>query len=370
MHNTLWIVALAVLGAGILAIELGISPAITEILAGVVVGSVLDFQPGQYLESLASLGILTLMYVAGLEIDLDLMRNRFRESVTIGFSSFALPFTSVTIIARYALHFTSMQSLLIGIALSTTSIAIVFPYLRMQGPLSETSKGILAAAMVADLTSMLMLSILFTEISKNAVILVGLIIVLTLLIPKMGKRIFSHFHGNAVEFEFRIILFIIIGLAIASEEAGVEAALVAFLLGMITSGVVVGHSDLQEKFQAMVFGFLAPIFFFWVGLTVSFSEIASNIGMISILFVLCYSTKFIGTYFPSRKFYPKIALEIGFLFNNRLSLGLVAALYGRESGLLSDKVYASLVGCILMTTFISTALLKRKKHGRWTKKKK
>ncbi|MFH1835622.1 MAG: cation:proton antiporter [Methanobacteriota archaeon] len=110
MHNTLWIAALAVLGAGILAIELGISSAITEILAGVVVGSVLDFQPGQYLESLASLGILTLMYVAGLEIDLDLMRSRFRESVSIGFSSFTLPFISVAIIARYALHFTSMHN--------------------------------------------------------------------------------------------------------------------------------------------------------------------------------------------------------------------------------------------------------------------
>ena len=361
MVNSLWIAAFSVLGAGVLALELGISSAITELVAGLAVASFTDFQPDSYIEALGSLGLLTLMYIAGLEIDFDLVRSKLKSSLTIGLSSFLTSFIAVLVFTRYALGLTSEQSLLLGVALSTTSIAIVYPQLLLKGPLGEQRKGLLASAMITDLASMLALSFFFSNLTTVTLVLVVLLAALTYAVPKLGAKIFSRFKGNAVEFEFKIVLFIIISLAIVSEEAGIEAALVAFLAGMITSEVVVGHEDLQKKLGSIVLGFLAPIFFFWVGTTVNIWGILDNLVLLCVLLVICYSSKYVGTYIPCKKYFPKYAGMMGLLFNARLSLGLVAAIHGKESGILDESLYSAVVGCIILSSIVSSILLPKKR---------
>lgn len=363
MANNIWITALAVLSAGILALSLGVSSSIIELLAGVTIGSFFNITPNEYIETLGRLGILTLMYVAGLEIDFDLMKERFRESMTIGLSAFFLPFIAVLFCAKFVLGLNAPQSILIGIALSTTSIAIVYPHLLLSGPLTGKKRGMLAAAMVTDLVSMVALTVVFSTLNILTIFLVAGLVILTLFVPRLGSRLFSKFKGNPVEFEFKVILFIIISLAITSEHAGVEAPLVAFLTGMITSGLVVGHADLQKKLNGIVFGFLAPVFFFWVGLTIEFAKIIGSIKPLILLFTVCYTAKYLGTYVSSKRFFPEDAAKMGYLFNARLSLGLVAAIYGLENGVLNDYYYTAVVGCIILASIISAVMIRVKTNG-------
>lgn len=361
MVNTLWVVALSVLGAGVIAIELGVSSAITELLAGILVKNVLDFRPDSFITVIGNLGLLTLMYVAGLEIDFDQIERRSRESITIGLSSFAAPFILVSLFAYYQMGLNGHQSMLLGVALSTTSMAIVYPQLLANGVLTEKTRGILSAAMVTDLASMLVFSLLFTRFTLAIFLPVIGLIVLTYFVPFIGRRVFARFEGNPVEFEFRVILFLIVSLGIVSEHAGVEAALVAFVAGMVTSELVVNHADLQNKLQSLVFGFLAPIFFLWVGLTVDLHSLSSNMHSVMLLFTLCYAAKYVGTYLPSKRFFPDDARRMGFLFNARLSLGLVAALFGLNEGILSTELYGIVVGCIIVSSIVSSILLRSKK---------
>jgi len=352
--------ALFIVLSGAISIELGVSAAIVELLAGILAGPLLGVTHMPELDVLATLGIISLMYVAGLEIDFDLLRRNIKSSSSIGFSSFAVPFVLVSFVCFYLLGFTTEQTLLIGIALSTTSVAIVYPILYADG-IDELEKKILASAMVADLFSMIVLSLIFSKISWLTVILVIALFLFSLAVPYFGKRIFSHFKGNVIEIEFKLILFIIVGLTIASENAGLESAIVAFLAGMITSEVVANHEDLDKKLRFIVFGLFAPIFFFTVGLTIDVTSVFENVGLLLVLLVTCMVGKFVGTYVPAKRFLPGKAKYMGYLFNSRLSLGIVASTFGFQAGIIDQSVYAPLIGTIVLASIVTSVFLRMKK---------
>jgi len=351
--------AVFIVVAGFASIELGVSAAVLELVGGVIAHNVFGVGHMVDLDTFSMLGIIWLMYVAGLEIDFDLMEENIKSSLLIGFMSFFVPFGLVAVVCHGLLGFTLPQTILAGIALSTTSVAIVYPALLAEGRMNPTAKKILAAAMVTDLFSMMALSLYFSSLTWITIVLVAALFVLSWLAPNLGKKIFRHYKGNAVELEFRLIMVVMLGLAIAGESAGIEAALIAFLLGMITSELVVGHADLYDKFKFIVFGLFAPIFFFTVGLSIEFSQVMNNKWLLLVFLAVCYVGKFVGTYLPARIYFPKRARQMGFLFNSRLSLGIIAATFGHETGLFNQAIYSPLIGTIILAAIVS-ALLARK----------
>ncbi len=341
--------------AGFAAIELGIASAILEIIAGIVASNFLGFGDAETINILADFGILALMYFAGLEIDFDVMKKNMKSSFAVGSASFFAPFLTIYFIAIYFLGFSLEQALLTGIALSTTSIAIVYPLLlKSRDRLDDTGKKILSAAMVVDLLSMIALSVLFTDVTVITIGFIAAFFVFSYFAPHLGRRIFSHYRGNAVEFEFKIILFLILGIGIAGEAVGVEAVLFAFILGMATSSIVVEHARLWQKLRGITFGFLAPIFFFKAGTVISIAAIFENFGMILLLFVVCFLSKFIGTYIFSKKYMSQHAAYIALIFNSRLSFGIVAATIGHELGILTEGMYASIISVVILSSIFAS----------------
>ena len=281
------IVSIFIVLGGITAMEIGIITAIAELIAGMIARVILDynlisFQTPDIINVLADIGMLTLMYVAGLEIDLDMLSKKLKKSVIMGFSSFIFPFTAIFLFAIYMvpsfIPLSIEEALLSAIIISSTSISIIYPILikRSHGQLGEEEKLVLCMAMVGELITICAWSIFFLEVSLQLIAFIIFLSIFTIMFPYFGKKIFSRFKGNASEFEFKVILLLLLVIAVMSEEAGAEAAIIAFLMGMVTSEVIIEHKNLLVKLRGIVFGFFAPIFFFKVGLDIDFIHIVSE----------------------------------------------------------------------------------------------
>ena len=345
--------------AGLIAIKVNIASAIFEIIAGLIAVDFFNFSDTEVITVLADFGILALMFFAGLEIDFDVLRKNAKSSLSIGCASFFTPFLIVCFTVICFLDFSFEQALLAGIALSTTSIAIVYPLLLgSKEHLSDMGRKILSAAMVVDILGMVALSVLFSKITIFTVIAFIGVVIFSYLVPYLGERMFRDFKGNAVEFEFKIILFLILGIGIVGEAMGIEAVIFAFILGMLVSGLIVNHIKLWDKLRGITFGFLAPIFFFRAGTGIDFGALCENIWILLLLCAICFSSKFIGTYIYAKKYIPEQASYIATIFNSRLSLGIVAATVGYELGLFNEGIYAAIVGAVVLSSLFAVILVR------------
>jgi Kef-type K+ transport system membrane component KefB len=357
--NEIFIAIGLIIFAGLVAIKLNITSAIFEILAGCIAANFFNFNDVEVINVLADFGILALMFFAGLEIDFDVLKKNVKSSLVIGSASFLSPFLAVFFITIYFLSFSFEQALLTGIALSTTSIAIVYPMLlKSKERLDDTGKKILSAAMVVDLLSMIALSLLFSDLTILTIGFILAFIIFSYFVPYLGNKLFAHYKGNAVEFEFKIILFLILGIGIAGEAIGIETVLLAFILGIITSGVIVGHIRLWDKLKGITFGFLAPIFFFKIGTVINLAALYENVTLIVLFVIICFTSKYVGTYITTKKYIPTQATYIATIFNSRLSLGIVAATVGYELEIFHEGIYASIIGSVILSSVIASMLTK------------
>ena len=361
MGNIFTVISL-ILVAGLVAIELGITTAILELIVGIIAGNYLNFRSFETLNVLADFGLLALMYLAGLEIDTDILRKHIKSSTIVGVSSFTIPFVALYILAYYILSYTHMQSALIATTLSATSVAIVYTVLTSDGKLNEKEKHILSSAMVIDVLGILAMTILLSSITTKTLIFFTVFIAFSLLVPQAGRKIFKYYKGNAAELEFKIILFIILGIGIASELAGIDAVLIAFMAGVVTSAFVVKHVQLWDKLKSITFGFMAPIFFFVVGTTVSVDAIKNNIILILLFFTTAFIIKYISTKSLAEKYMPDNPKFIGVLFNAPLSIGIVVTTLSFELGHFNQELYSIMISTVILSSIVATTLVKKPKY--------
>ena len=369
------IISTCVVLSGVVAMEIGITTAIAELLAGILVQlmlhhDLLSFETPGMIEVLANIGVLTLMYVAGLEIDLDLLRTKFRKSIILGTSSFIFPFTAILLLATYVVSplffpLDSQQALLIAIIISSTSIAVIYPILKKRsgGVLGEEEQLILGAAMIGELLTISVWTIYFSTMSEILIAFIIFLAFFTLLFPYFGRRIFSRFKGNVSEFEFKSILLLILVIAVFSEKAGIEAAIIAFLVGIVTSELVIEHEKLYDKLNGLVFGFLAPIFFFNVGLNINVMYLVQDpwaLLLMVLLVLVGFATTYEGVYFATRFVTPHISGYVAKLFNSNLTIGVVISLFGYKAGILPPELFCVTVGAVLLMTLISSFMVRQR----------
>jgi len=170
------VVPLLIVVSGFICLEFFIPIAIGELIAGIIGGLVLDLKKTPWLEFLSQLGLISLMFLAGFEIDLrTLYRNRYK-SIVVGVVSFFIPFLLIYILC-FLFKMAFLPSVLMGISLSTTSLAIVFPILREKNLLEkESGQLLLASAMVVDIISMVMLSLVFYRVSIKSILVLVILI--------------------------------------------------------------------------------------------------------------------------------------------------------------------------------------------------
>lgn len=368
------IVSIAVVLSGVVAMEIGIITSVAELIAGMLVQlliehNILSFKTPEMIGVLANIGMLTLMYVAGLEIDLDLLRTKFGKSIIMGTSSFFFPFTAILLLATHVvplfLPVNSEQALLSAIIISSTSIAMIYPVLKKRGggDLGEQERLILGAAMIGELLTISVWTVFFSELSWMLIAFIIFLLIFTFLFPYFGRKIFSRFKGNVSEFEFKLILLLILVIAVFSEKAGIEAAIIAFLAGIVTSEIVVEHGRLYDKLSGIVFGFFAPIFFFNVGLNINVTYLVYDpwaLLLLVLLVLVGFVATYSGVYSAARFVAPDISGYVAKLFNSNLTIGVVISIFGYESGILTQGLFCVMVGAVLLMTLISSFMVRQR----------
>ena len=356
------IVSALIIGAGIISLEIGFPSAILEIVAGVFASNFLKLGELKWMEFLANLGLLGLMFFAGLETEPELLRKHLAKSIFIGFSSYFFPLVSVFYVSHYILNYSFQASLLIGIALSTTSLALVYPLLKEKKMLSlPAGQILLSGAMVVDIASMLTLGFLFGGLNIYNMILGVAIILLIVKLPKWGELLFERYVDNQIEFRTRFILVVLVALGFLSETVNVNEAVLAFSAGMIFAEFFRKDLDTERKIRAIIFGFLAPFFFFKAGYTVSLKALSFKILIIAIVLgTVAFLSKYAGTVYATANIFKGTVYKLaGLFFNLRLTFGIVASLFGLQAGIIDEDTYLSLLLIIVSTSIISSVISNR-----------
>src|SRR5436190_7579982 len=223
---TIWM-ALA-LSASLISIWAGISVALVEILVGVIAGNFLGLHATtDWINFLALLGSGVLTFLAGTEIDPRSLKANLRASGLIGVLSFGVPFLSVWLFAQFILGWPLHQAQIAGIALSTTSVAVVYAVM-IEGGYNETSMGktILAACFITDLGTVLALGVLFANFNIWLLVFVVVLLIVLWFMPKWTQFIITRLGATRVsEPEVKFIFFILFFLGGLATTVKSEAVL-------------------------------------------------------------------------------------------------------------------------------------------------
>ena len=349
---SLSVVSLLLASSALIAEPLAVTPAVIEIVLGVLAGSS-GIPRAASVELLGLIGSVFIMYMAGLEIDPSLLRRLLVPSMIAGVISFLAP----AVAAYFALTiigYSRIEAMLAAIGTATTSVAVVYAIIRRKAmsrrPLGQT---ILATAMIADVASILAFVLVEAGITLIVVIyFIGLAVAVWIL-----SRFLEWVSGGEHEVELRLILSFLIAAALVSEYVGVHAILFAFLLGITTRGTITKNRLLEDKLGALTFGLLAPRFFIDAGLHATPEHPLLYAELAGLLLLVTFPTKIMATHFSLRLLTKRrIRLRISTVFGARLTVSTVIAFTGEATGVLSHDLAGAVIMSALIATIVSAIL--------------
>ena len=368
MLNNIWFVAAIWMGlafiASLISIRLGISVALVEIFVGVVAGNFLGIhQTTQWIDFLAMLGSGVLTFLAGAEIDPQSLRANLKISMTIGTLSFAIPFVCIWMFAQYVLGWELHQAQIAGIALSTTSVAVIYAVMIERG-LSNTSLGkvLLAACFITDFGTVLALGVLFADFNFVLLIFVVVLAIVLWFMPRWTKYLIGKLGTKRVsEPEVKFILLVLFFMGGLATTAKSEAVLPAYLIGLVVAGVFLTDKTLVNRMRTIAFTIFTPFYFIKAGLYVSLKAVGVSIGVISILLLLKVLFKTVGVWPSSRlfKMNKRMSNYTTLLMSTGLTFGTISALYGLNNHIIDQGQYTILVTVVILSAVIPTLIAQR-----------
>lgn len=354
------LLAATVLAASMISVEVGFSVALIELGAGFVVGNAFSLSVPGWLAFLGSFAGVVLTFLAGAEVDVPQFRKEWRASLSIGLVSFGAPFVVVGPLAYFALGWNHRQAEIAGIALSTTSLAVVYAVLVETG-LNQAivGKRIMSATFVTDLGTVIALTILFIKptlwIIPFAVVSVALIVGL----PRLAVPFFARYGNRVIEPEIKLVFASLFLLMWLGGRANSQAVLPAFILGLVMSQHYVQHRTEQQRMRVVAFAFLTPFFFLKGGMSVSAHAIWGNLGILALLFLWKMVPKFVGVYPLARRFCSPHATFTTLLMSTGLTFGTISSLYGLNAGIINRTQFSLLVGVVVLSAIVPTAIAQR-----------
>src|SRR5947209_5436361 len=223
-------------------------------------------------------GVLT--FLAGAEIDPVSLRANLRASMTIGVLSFGLPFVGVWMFAQFVLGWPLPQAQIAGIALSTTSVAVVYAVM-IEGGFSNTALGkmILAACFITDFGTVLALGTLFANYNLWLLLFVIVTLIALWFMPRWTQAIITRLGATQVsEPEVKFIFFVLFFLGGLATTAKSEAVLPAYLLGLVVAGVFLRDKTLVHRMRSIAFAVFTPFYFIKGGFFVASPGPGSRLG--------------------------------------------------------------------------------------------
>jgi len=361
----MWI-GLAVVSA-IVAYHLRISIALVEICVGIIAAGIANHFWGpdslggnlEWLRFLASIGAVLLTFLAGAELDPRVIRSKWKEVSVVGFIGFLAPFLGCAALARFCLHWDPRASLLAGVALSTTSMAVVYAVMLETGfNKTEFGKGILGACFVNDLGTVLVLGFLFAPFTYKSIIFVVVSAIVLTLFPFLTSLLTRIYGNRTAAIRAKWVVFVLLGLGTLAFWSGSEAVLPAYIAGIMLAEFATKEEHWVRRLRTLTVGFLTPFYFLRAGSLVSLPALFSAPIVFLLLLAGKVFSKIFGLY-PiicrfrkdnSERWYYTLMMSTG------LTFGTISALYGLSHGIVTKEQYSFLVATVIASAVVPTMI--------------
>jgi Kef-type K+ transport system membrane component KefB len=349
-----------ILVASTISVEVGLSVALIELLAGVIVGNAFHLDVPNWLAFLGSFAGIVLTFQAGAEVDVPQFRREWKASLSIGLVSFFAPFAVVGTVCYYALDWNRRQAEIGGLALSTTSLAVVYAVLVETGLNRElVGKRLMSATFVTDIATVAGLTVLFLKPTLWVIPFVLVSVALIAGLPVASPWFFGRYGDRVIEPEIKLVFASLFLLMWLGGRANSQAALPAFILGLVMSSHYVKHRKEQERMRVVAFAFLTPFFFLKGGMSVSAGALWANLGILALLFVAKMVPKFGGVYPLARRYTAPHATFTTLLMSTGLTFGTITSLYGLNAGIIDRTQFSLLIAVVVLSAIVPTAIAQR-----------
>jgi Kef-type K+ transport system membrane component KefB len=354
------VLAGAVLLASTVSVELGISVALIELLLGVILGNALSLDVPSWLSFVGSFAGIVLTFLAGAEVDVPQFRREWRASSSIGLVSFAAPFVVAGLLCYYGLGWTRRAAEIGGLALSTTSLAVVYAVLVETGLNRDlVGKRLMSATFVTDIATVAGLTILFLKPTIWIVPFVAVSFVFIVGLPRVAPWFFGRYGDRVIEPEIKLVFACLFCLMWLGSRANSQAALPAFILGLVMSGHYVNHRQEQDRMRVVAFAFLTPFFFLKGGMNVSTSALWANLGILALLFAAKMAPKLLCVYPLARVYTSPHGVFTTLLMSTGLTFGTITSLYGLNAGIIDRTQFSLLLAVVVLSAIVPTAIAQR-----------
>ena len=351
------------LAAALASIWLRVATSLSEIVVGTLAGAVLGTAvlgvDQTWIKFLAGAGAILLTFLAGAEIDPDAFRRQWKEATAIGLVSFFAPFLGCAAGAYWLLGWGGQASLLAGIAMSTTSVAVVYAVMLEFGfNRTDYGKMVLAACFITDLGTVVGLGLIFAPFSLKTVLFVGGLAAAALALPWATSRFFKRYGGRPSELETKYLLLALFGLGALAGWADSEAVLPAYVIGMLLAGTVGRDHALIRRLRTLTLGLLTPFYFLRAGSLVSVPALIAAPAAFLAMLLLKIASKSAGVYPVARAFGSpnKVSMYTTLLMSTGLTFGTISSLFGLSRGIVDQTQYSALVAAVVASAVVPTLI--------------
>jgi glutathione-regulated potassium-efflux system ancillary protein KefC len=355
------------LAATVLSVWLKIATALSEIVVGTIAQLIIGAAIGAtvlgtgetWIKFLSGTGAILLTFLAGAELDPIVLRERWKEAGAIGLISFAVPFVACNSAARYLLGWEVAPSWLAGVAMSTTSVAVVYAVMLEFGfNATDYGKVVLAACFITDLGTVLALGLIFAPFTFKTLVFAGVSLAALLFLPWITAQFFRLYGARPSELETKYLLLLLFGLGALATWADSEPVLPAYLIGMILAGSVGKDHILIRRLRTLCFGFLTPFYFIRAGSFVSVPDLVAAPGAFLLMLVVKLVGKIVGVYPVTKAFGSphQDGMYTTLLMSTGLTFGTISSLFGLSHGIINQGQYSSLVAAVIASAVVPTLI--------------
>ncbi|MFK4854726.1 cation:proton antiporter [Lactococcus petauri] len=363
----LTLILVASLVATLIARRIRIPAVVGQILIGIVLApAALGWlQGGHTIEVLSEIGVILLMFLAGLESDLGVLKKNFKPALLVALAGVLVPllvFWGVTTMMGYAFS----TAIFYGIVFAATSVSITVEVLQEYGKLSTKAGSIiLGAAVVDDILAVLALSIFTSTQSSSGNLpkqffMEFLFLIFLVLVHKSIPKVWRFVEKLPVYAKnTTAALILCLVLSLLADAAGMSAVIGSFFAGLALSQTDVSHK-IEEYSSAIAYIVFIPVFFVSIAISVTFESIFEHPILILFFTLLAVLTKFIPAYFigKSTGLTSSDSALVGTGMVSRGEMALIIAQIGLASQVINSDIYSELVIVIILSTLIAPFLIK------------
>lgn len=373
---TLAIILISTLLAGHLSKRIQMPAVIGQLLVGIILGPALFgvLHENTLIHTFSEIGVVLLMFIAGLESNLTLLKKYFKPSLVVAVLGVIVPVVSMYGMSL-AFGINQLESLFIGVIFAATSVSISVEVLRELNVL-ESKEGtiILGAAVVDDLLAVIILSILTSLFGAQlatasathmrlglSLLLQALFMVVVYFSVKWLVPFVMHLSRRLlVPYASAITsLIICFGFVWFAEAVELSAVVGAFFAGIAISQTPY-KEEINRHIEPIGYSVFIPVFFVSIGLTMNLASLNNHLLFITMLTVLAVFSKLIGSGLGARWMHnsPQGAYTIGAAMVSRGEMALIIAQIGYNAKLLSEVYYSEIIFVIIITTVLAPLILK------------